>query len=1618
MMKLDPIPSYLELPVTGIVNPPVETSAQTLPFGDLTWENFERLCLRLARLERDVEYCQIYGDKGDEQEGIDLYARKNISDKYTVHQCKKSQNFSASKIREAVTKFLEGTWIGRSDTFILCTQESLRGKDRANEIINQSKVLKAKGIKLIPWDKEELSQLLKDNPKIVDDFFGRVWVKAFCGEKIAESLGKKLDAAAKVNLRLKCLSLYRTVFHRQDPGLPLYLSSDQAVIPFEQRYIVPDVNVDKELMIQKVSRRVGEEKEEDSKSDNKNIQESFEYKQRKNAGNWIVEQAQNIVLGEPGSGKSSLLRLIAVDLLSSSPKIAEIARKWGDFLPVWIPFGLWTQQIRRGDGGFKNILKAWLKHWGEEALFDLVDQAIEEKKILLLVDGLDEWTDESAAGLALDQLEVFIDQYKIPVIISSRPQGFERLQFQKAEWSKAKLSDLTLGQQKEICSIWFANKIASLNKESLVSIEIIKKKADREANQFINELNNNADLSYLAKTPLLLCLLLAIRFQNGHLPEDRFKAYSQIVTHFIANHPEKRKRAALVVNERRILNNEELEKVYAFLAYKIQTLYPQGTIEESAAKKLLREYLTDQEIGFGIDTPQATEYIKTIMQFGENSAGILVRKSPTTFGFFHRTCLEFLTAQYISSLSLSEQLKIVKKCCGDPQWKEVLLSLFSLTKKSGEIKAFVDVIKSKKLNLLDRCRSDTLIYEIAFGNFSCSVALARDLAREAFDELQTKPWLPQRKDLMNLIMNGLNSSKVQQMVKDILVTWFPNRSAWRNSLYKSMHGWPLEDVTIETLKKALYDENTDNQREAGQAIAFIAKGDKKIGDYLVSVIYSDLHTSARAAAYESLITGWIDHPSMGDITSKLENSQYPIFRLLAIKVKILGNTHTEKDLKKIFFLGAWRGGVDYEWRGIIQGLLLQGWPNSPEVKKKCLESLKFSNRNDEEKLEREIAESVLLRGFKGDREVAEYCLGQVEQEEHPFLSSGFRDDAWDYIAMNFGDNQSVLDAVDKWIQKQEVDVVPISRAALVVRTESAKKKLFSFLKDHWSFWAADALLEGWGMGDKDVSRVLTKMAKGDVINSSRIGYLIPEIIGDKKKARMILLDLLRDSRCERPDFVIRGLIKLGNTLGDDEVVGLAIERLQKNPSVHYDDLLKSHLIAHYSFSQKVLELARTELELRDGNYPAIATGFKDNLEMRREIIKLVAPIGADLREVIAKRLGENKKDDFSLSLLKQYDVEQDDSVKSATAIAFYKYKIESELNVSKELKQLSKDIICYGPDHDERRQAAFCGLVILRRLDIMVNAKERSGEDRLATVSIKRGADINLPFVNCILENWDYIKTVFGDGFVKRFTKFSGIDDFWDSIAIYADSYNEVSNDLLTLINANELPPTENVLQFLARVKPKSRLLLDYLIKFVNNFESPRNFLSLTQLFAATQVLGANFKNNKEALDKILEGRDRANLSDSLIALVFEAWSGVSVADDLLKLLTKNKTPLSESTYYEIATRYSSSKKLLQDLSKLLDQSKSLNPYISREIHRLMVRRMEIDKDLQKLSIKHLQYKASSSEKISIARLLDESGNTSDLFKRWVSKEIEKQLNEGNLEVGFDLSMGNYGSISRALINI
>lgn len=308
-------PTRLETPPTSVPLPPVETRHQSLPFGELAWENFERLCLRLVRTDAQVEHCQLYGTQGQGQQGIDLLARMSDGTAHRVYQCKREESFGPAKIRKAVETFLAGNWVSRAQAFVLCTQESLRPTDRYEEFERQREVLRERGIQFIQWDADALTEELRKHPDLIDDFFGRRWVEVFLGEEAAVRLGPRLDAAQTITLRKGLKEFYETVFAVQDPGPPTSHGGGTAAIPLADRFVAPDIE-DVRVASEAGSpdHGVGEEGESPAEAMREpNMAAELrarrrrpqhverEHYRREPVETWLAAGDRSVVLGSPGS---------------------------------------------------------------------------------------------------------------------------------------------------------------------------------------------------------------------------------------------------------------------------------------------------------------------------------------------------------------------------------------------------------------------------------------------------------------------------------------------------------------------------------------------------------------------------------------------------------------------------------------------------------------------------------------------------------------------------------------------------------------------------------------------------------------------------------------------------------------------------------------------------------------------------------------------------------------------------------------------------------------------------------------------------------------------------------------------------------------------------------------------------------------------------------------------------------------------------------------------------------------------------------------------------------------------------------------------------------------------
>jgi tetratricopeptide (TPR) repeat protein len=157
----------------------------TLPFEGLTAPEFEKLILMLARRVGAVDYAQRYGVSGQAQAGIDIFCRMRTPARdgrcYRTIQCRNVADVTGGDIVASAKVFLRGTWAAQSAIFTFATRVPATRVERADAIEEAAALLRSAGIVFEVWDGEYLSELLYEQPVIVDRFFGTEARQRFCG---------------------------------------------------------------------------------------------------------------------------------------------------------------------------------------------------------------------------------------------------------------------------------------------------------------------------------------------------------------------------------------------------------------------------------------------------------------------------------------------------------------------------------------------------------------------------------------------------------------------------------------------------------------------------------------------------------------------------------------------------------------------------------------------------------------------------------------------------------------------------------------------------------------------------------------------------------------------------------------------------------------------------------------------------------------------------------------------------------------------------------------------------------------------------------------------------------------------------------------------------------------------------------------------------------------------------------------------------------------------------------------------------------------------------------------------------------------------------------------------
>lgn len=1389
---------------------PVVTRVQVLPFGELSWENFERLCHRLTALDGDVEHCARYGRQGDAQEGIDVFARQ-ADGRYLCLQAKRHRSFDAAKLRDAVDLFLGGSWAARAVRFTVAVQASLRSTAVQKEIERQAARLAACGIAFAALDGEDLTDRLRGQPVLVDDFFGRPWVAALLGRKVADGLGARLDGDAFARIRSQLACVYEAQFQFVDPGSFGSIGDEDGrpALTLLERFIKPDMLVrETARQLERADLTEGERSANgaaasqsivapDSTRPSDAVANSR--MRRLPLDEWLGDSQRLVLLGDAGCGKSTLLRVVALDLLRDQVHFPELAKRWGHHIPIYVPFARWSSQVAR-DGnpiGIKEIVRRSLEQLLTGSIVDLLDRAIDDQRVLLLIDGLDEWSSEQAARATLSALVTTVEAHGVPVIVSGRPRGLSRVGALPANWKRGTVAPLSATQQAVIAGRWFGRYAAAAPDGTGLS------DASLRTGRFMAELARDANLGALAAVPLLLIGLVTLALRGQILPRTRGDIYDQLVRILLEVHPTSRATASGDTESRfrHATDPDQRRAAIAQLAFAVREKTGGAGMPLAAARDILRTYLASPQ-GFDLADAYAAAAAGEILAVNAETQGLIVEKAPDEVGFVHASFEEFLGAEHIGGWSFSEIEEFVRAHAGEGRWRNVIANLIGRIQRRDEIDRLVAIIEETDSDEVARFHRQVLLGDIAFGAAMRAPATARRLALATMHRVETEDWLPARREALVSVLKGLSDPTLKADVEQRLGRWLPARLSYsRASLMEAFGAWQptaqLRDLLIQTI----HDEDRGVQRAAAAAYAKAFSPSPEACQRLLDGLARTRDLAAAAALLESLALGWPDMPEAAPLFREAWHSHGAELCLVGILGLAATGAATDEARDAVLRGQNFWSDVSYPHRELAVSMLMKYWPGDETLIRSALSR---ASGNFNSTWEHDVASVYLMESPVDRADVRAWILAELGGD-HPFnVMTDKR--IWSQVGRFAAADPEIRAAANAYWCEPKNRLINMHQLPGYVaqvadpRVAAALIEVLGEKKNHFNrYWALSALLAGWGRGHPEVKPAidaLTALADEDLDD---LVAQLPEIMPDKSAARERLIRM--GTRAEvRRDLLAAGLEACGCDAADNEAVAAILTFPEKlrgpfDPS----HVLFRAFSAHASVRGLALE------RVREVNPPlaAIAAGYADDPEFTPALFDAAVPLPVDLRTQIVEVAATGATGTVLEAVLGQAMLETDSDLRARMVIAHHR-ALPLEAHGAARQALLAK-AVAVGPDYDSVRAAALAGLVTIGALDALVRLENCGKPVALETGSLMDGiASVE----RLVCERFAEFEAAFGDSLPERFKSHGRGGRLAEILSAAPGASPAARAAFLALAERGEIPRTPHALRALAAERPGSALLL------------------------------------------------------------------------------------------------------------------------------------------------------------------------------------------------------------------
>ncbi len=1207
-----------------------------------------------------------------------------------------------------------------------------------------------------------------------------------------------------------------------------------------------------------------------------------------------------LIVGGPGSGKSSLLKHLTMQLLKGQIDMYD------GYLPVWMPF---SYMARNCDSDIKSIVMDWLqesKLWEKNSHY--LEYAFEQQKILLIADGIDEWGDEPLqADRIIRKVKAQTEAGNLLAIFSSREYGIVNINSPFSTSDTYTIAPLSALQQDELV------------KKCVDHYNGLVRETKRTAEFLSAKLRLLHDVDRMKENPMLLTILIGQYLQGNELPHNNIAAMDCIMEQLFIKHQQSRKFQAYDYSGSFDYTSNKM--MLGVLSKEMFDYYKDGSMDKIQAVTLLNQYLNSQTLGHELSN---AHIVDDLFRHDTHQLGVIEERTGSRISFINRQLQEFMTAKYLS-VDIDRAKVFIRDRVSESGLHQIVIFLFEMMPASAFVGLY-NILKPIKTNDY----RDYYLYKLKLEVLVRSEKAPKYFLLEEIEEyIQNIEWESDydiKHDLLEILLDGLYNPALRERIENFISRYVPSASVYHDIRLSGLaQVADLTDEERQFIVLTVINGDVNNKILASKVIRNHISDDEKLLEMINSYITPSTLPEVVAFFIRSVAVEGVDIDKENELVRKVVASD--IFtNLYQIEFSLFKGESVSSD--KIIDLVS---EVPFSIQEEANRLLQQYFPHDDTVRQKALKSVSSPYR-EQGSISKEIAWKYLLTCWINHPDVIKAVKEELNNHEYSF-NYGNSYELWEIIQIQKL-SPDLLQAITEWAVNRDKKHFMWGIESLIVNTivndPRTKVKLLEALegmKSHKHI-VVQPLIKNWGQ-DADVIEILQRSLDEMPLDQSSwiAGYAYEIYQGNDERIKVYLDKCIND---ENEGIMKDRAVSVYIEHYKEEFAEIYIPRILNGEISMSDHILGSKwgimeaIIQNYSERQDVKEYLQTYYS-DDYRFAGLIIAKYHGSELASRMLTKWYHLDTRLRLMMIHKISNlSSIDEYLEGMLHLFKHEGNAYILCDMVLCLVNHL--KRMGKDDEVFKVAEDVFNTSQVTTEYSyKIRFCIYLMYHKIDeyVQLNLKSGGKEFEFCQTHILYN---DSPYIEkTIMDEADYLLA--NDmANLKKIVK--GNKDIYSYVVFFSKYIDPTSNAaqiIIKYLNENrDNIDSANILKFLMKVGDQKQLLKELVIANINNMN---NEMSAT----ITQIIATEFDKDEDI--KRLLRLDECKLYD-------DSFNRISINCSLNRNSKKLKEffKASKEIKYELPNCYASYNFIfsMADDSKIVENLK----YYLTDIQEFFVYRM------------------------------------------------------------------------------